>query len=269
MAENNLMERTQALVKEHSAKWKRLTEILHSEGFTQDDGTPLTVDTLRKRYKRWVEQSGATTKTEELHSQESGARGGGAGPEMTAATAEPSDKTERSAEAMVPVSELLALFKGTLERRDAMLAQKLQADSEKQYAEVRMSTVEARLEEKLLRRLKEELVELVEDSVDQELKSMVTPGGSLERELKLLVGKVIDEKASGQLVSLIGEIGLGHEHRGGPGRSHKGKRTARFSATMDGETYSHMKDLGGTFSSHLTAACQVYLRALESKREHT
>ena len=118
MAKNNLRERTQALVKEHGTKWKTLTELLRSEGFTQDDGTPLTVDTLRKRYKRWVEQSAATAKIEERHSQENGARGEGAGPEMTAAPAELSDKTERSAEAMVPVSQLLDLFKGTLERRE-------------------------------------------------------------------------------------------------------------------------------------------------------
>ena len=150
-----------------------------------------------------------------------------------------------------------------------MLAHRLQGDNEKQDAEDRMSSVAARLEENLLGRLKEQLVELVEERVDQELKGMVTRGGSFERDLKLLVGKVIEEKASGQLVSLIEGIDVSHEHRGGPGRGHKGKRTARFSATMDGDTYSHMKDLGGTFSSHLSAACQLYLRALESKREHT
>ena len=64
-----------------------------------------------------------------------------------------------------------------------------------------MSSVAARLEENLLGRLKEQLVELVEERVDQELKGMVTRGGSFETDLKLLVGKVIEEKASGQLVS--------------------------------------------------------------------
>ena len=269
MAKNNLLERIKVLVKEHGTRWKTLTEILHSEGFTQDDGTPLTVDTLRKRYKRWVEQSGVTPNTENRQAPEQGTIGKSTDPEATSPLVGLPHKTGHTAEAMVPVSELLELFKGTIERRDAMLAQKLQADDEKQYAEDRMASVEARLEERLIRRLKEELVELVEDLVDQELKSMVTPGGSFERDLKLMVGKVIEEKTSDQLVSLIGDIGLGHEHRGGPGRGHKGKRTARFSATMDGETYSHMKDLGGTFSSHLSAACQLYLRALESKREHT
>lgn len=269
MAQKNLMERIKVLVKEHGTKWKTLTEILHSEGFMHDDGTPLTVDTLRKRYKRWVEQSGTTANTKEPHSQEKDARCEVIDPEAMRPPLELPHKTGHTGEAMVPVSELMELFKGTFERRDAMLAQKLQADSEKQYAEDRMSSVEARLEERLVRRLKEHLAELVEDLVDRELKNMVTPGGSFERELKLLAGKVIEEKASGELVSLIGEIGLGHYHRGGPGRGHKGLRTARFSATMDGETYSHMKDLDGTFSSHLSAACQLYLRALDSKREHT
>ena len=40
MAKNNLRERTQALVKEHGTKWKTLTELLRSEGFTQDDAHP-------------------------------------------------------------------------------------------------------------------------------------------------------------------------------------------------------------------------------------
>ena len=60
-----------------------------------------------------------------------------------------------------------------------MLAHRLQGDNEKQDAEDRMSSVAARLEENLLGRLKEQLVELVEERVDQELKGMVTRGGSL------------------------------------------------------------------------------------------
>jgi hypothetical protein len=150
-----------------------------------------------------------------------------------------------------------------------MLAQKLQADDEKQYAEDRGGSMQARLEERLLKRLKEELVELVEDLVDRELRSMVTPGGSFERDLKPLVVKVIEDKGSGQFVSLLDEIDMSHEHRGGPGRGHKGEKMARFSATMNNDIYSRMKNLKGTFSSHLTAACRLYLRVLESKREHT
>jgi hypothetical protein len=264
MAENNLMERTKALVEEHGTKWKMLTQILQSEGFRQDDHTPLTVDTLRKRYKRWMEESEEMRQT--TVNDSTGKRDD---PQATKPPARTPPKAAHTPEATVPVSELMELFKGTLERRDAMLAQKLQAENEKQYAEDRILAMEARLEERLTRRFKQEFIELVEDLVDRELKGMVTPGGSFERDLKLLVSKVIEEKASGQLVSLIGEIGLGHEHRGGPGRGHRGKRTERFSATMDGETYSLMKDLEGTFSSHLTAACQLYLRALESKIEHT
>ena len=266
MAENNLMERTEALVKEYGTKWKSLTDILHSEGFTQDDGSPLTVDTLRKRYKRWIEQSEAKPSPETLHSQENEHPGKVPNPEATRALVKPPAKTGHTTEAVVPVSEFLELFKGSLERRDEMLAQKFKADDEKRYAEDRLTSMEERLEEKLVKRLKEELAELVEDRVDEELKSMVTPGGSFERDLKPLVAKLMDEKVSDPLVSLLSGIDVTHQHRGGPGRGHKGEKVARFSATMHGDTYSRMKNLEGTFSSHLTAACRLYLRALESER---
>src|SRR5208337_2662756 len=95
-------------------------------------------------------------------------------PETRSALAKPSGKTKHPAEAMVPVRELLDLFKGSLERRDAMLAQKLKADDEKQRREDRISSMEVRLEGRLLKGLKEELAELVQDLVDREVKSMVT-----------------------------------------------------------------------------------------------
>ncbi len=269
MAGHDLMARINALVQEHGTKWKTLTEILRLEGFTQDDGTHLTVEAIRKRYNRWIRQSGAALQAKQRHSQKKEVHGETTDPEATSPLLESPHKTGHTSEAMVPVGELLELFKGSIERRDAMLAQKLKADDEKQYAEDRILALEARLEERLLTTLKQKLAELVSDLVDQELKSMVASGGSFGSDLKILVDKSIEEKFSTGLAGLLGEVDVSHEHRGGPGRGHKDKRTARFSATMDGETYSRMKDLGGTFSSRLTAACQLYLRALESKREHT
>ncbi len=192
MPGHDLMERTNALVQEHGTKWKTLTEILHAEGFRQDDGTSLTVEAIRKRYNRWIRQSGATLQAEQQHSQKKEVHGEGTDPEATSPPLESPHKTRHTSEAMVPVGELLELFKGTIERRDAMLAQKLKAGDEKQYAEDRIVALEARLEERLLTTLKEQLVELVEDLVDQELKSMVglrriiwerpqNPGGQVDR----------------------------------------------------------------------------------------
>ncbi len=77
------MERIKVLVKEHGMRWRTLTEILHLEWFTQDAGTPLTVDTLRKRYKRWLEQSGVAPNKEEPHVQENDARRKVIDPETT------------------------------------------------------------------------------------------------------------------------------------------------------------------------------------------
>jgi hypothetical protein len=269
MTQNNLMERIDALVKEYGSKWKSIAEMLHSEGFTQRDGSPLTVDTLRKRYKRWIGQPKATSNQEKPQSREDTDTGTETVPEAKSQLIKAPRKTGHTAEAMVPVSELVDLFKESLERRDQMLAQRLKADDEKRSVQDGLSSIQKHLEEKLLKTLKEELNELAADVVDRELKMMVSPGGSFERDLKPLIVKLMDKKTSDQLVSLLDEIGTTHEHRGGPGRGHKGEKMARFSATMDTNTYTGMKNLQGTFSSHLTAACRLYLRALEAKREHT
>jgi hypothetical protein len=269
MPENKLMERIAALVQEHGTKWKTLTEILHAEGFTQDDGAPLAAEMVRQLYRRVTRKSETTSKMEKQQSLGKAFLGMVTDPEATSPPVASRHELGHTPEAMVPISQLLELFKGTIERRDAMLAQKLGAGDEKQCAEDRMVVLEARLEERLIRRLKEELIELVGDCVHQELRNMVTPDGRFESDLKTLVAKSIEEKFSGGLASLLDGIDVRHDHGGGPGRGHKDKRTARFSATMDEETYSRMKRLTGTFSSHLAAACKLYLRALESKREHT
>ncbi len=269
MSEYDLMQRVEALVQEHGTKWKALTEILRGEGFTQDDGAPLSVQVVRGQYKRWRRGSEGAQKSEERRRLQKGVLGREPNAEETVALAVTRQASEHTAEAMVPVSKLLELFKGTIERRDAMLAQKLEAGDEKEYAEDRIATMEERIEERLVRRLKEELIKLTKEFVDQGFRSMVAPGGPFETDLKPMIVKLIKGEASGQLISLLDGIDISHEHRGGPGRGHKDARAARFSATMDVETYSRMKILGGTFSSHLTAACQLYLRAMESKRQHT
>src|SRR5271157_4885218 len=165
MPGQKLMERTTALVQEHGTKWKTLIEILHAEGFTQDDGTSLTVEAIRKRYNRWMRQSGATRQAEQQHNRKKEVHGEAADPEATSPPLESPHKTGHTSEAMVPVGELLELFKGTIERRDAMLAQNLRATDQKQYAEDRIVALEARLEERLLTTLKEQLAELVADLV--------------------------------------------------------------------------------------------------------
>jgi hypothetical protein len=264
----DLMERTESLVKEYGAKWTRIVGILTNEGFKREDNSHLTVDTIRKRYKRWSEQRGEskrepairTRKKNEIHQEVPS-------PMTENESPKSHEKNIHTTETTVPVGELLELFKGSLERRDQMLAEKLKNDAYSDETESRIISMEARLEEKLLKRLKEELLELVQDQVDAELKTMVSPGGSFERDLKTLVSKIIDEQGSDDLVSLMEGIEVSHKRPPGPGRGHKGKKTSRFSATMDEETYKSMKDLRGTFSGHLTAACQLYLRALEAKKE--
>ncbi len=266
----DLMERTDSLVKEYGTRWTKLVAVLTEQGLTREDGNPLTVDTIRKRYKKWKQQPGEPMTEPQRQPRKKKEVVAVPEPSKTErAHPESPDKTIDTTNATVPVEELLKLFKGSLERRDQMLADKIKNESHSRGTEDRIVSIEARLEEKLLKRLKEELTELVQDQVDQEMKTMVSPGGSFERDLKVLVAKVIEEQGSDDLASLMEGIDVNHKRPPGPGRGHKGKKTSRFSATMDEETYKSMKELAGTFSGHLTAACQLYLRAMESKREHT
>jgi hypothetical protein len=151
-----------------------------------------------------------------------------------------------------------------------MLAQKLENDTYYHEAEERIISLETRLEERLLKALKKEIGEIVTERVDEELKTMLTPGGSFHRDLRSLLSKQLEDKAQESLVGLLDSLDVSYERPPGPGRGHRGaKNTARFSATMEADVYERMKNLSGTFSSRLTAACQLYLRALEMKREHT
>ena len=253
----DLKERTDSLIKEYGTKWSKIVSILVEEGVTREDGTPLTVDTVRKRYQRWHE--GEAKKEPRRES-----------PKKPSQKSPVPAKTIHTTEPSIPVTDILELFRGSLERRDEMLAERIRNDTYSREREDAVVSMEARLEEKILKRLRDELVELVQDQVDQELKTMVSPGGSFERDLNSLISRIVGEQGSDDLVSLMERIEVSHERPPGPGRGHKGsKQVARFSATMDEETYQRMKSLSGTFSSHLTAACRLYLRALESKREHT
>ncbi len=270
MPENHLMERTDELVQTHGKKWKRIVSILTHEGFGREEGTPLTGDTIRKRYQRWLKNGGTLPQERDSQAPGKPVIGSAGAPESETTAKESSDKSIHTSDAVIPVSELLELFKGSLERRDQMLADKIKNDTYFHAAEERIVALEAHLEERLLKRLKEEVAEHVPDHVDEELKTMLGPGGSFQRDLKTLISTMIDEKSQRTLVSLLDGIDVSHERPPGPGRGHRGTRkTARFSATMDEETYERMKSLSGTFSSRLTAACQLYLRTLETKREHT
>lgn len=269
MPDRDLMETTHSLVQELGPKWKKIVSALNDKGFRKDDGTPLTIDTVRKRYKRWLRESGTDPQPGQRQAPKEQPRQETTGPKPTDPRDESSEKSEHAGEAVIPVSELIDLFRGSIERRDAMLAEKVKSDSYARESEEYLRTIEARLEERLLKHLKEELLGVIQDAVDEELKNMLTPGGSFTRDLKSLIATLIDEKAKVHLVSLLGDIDISHDRPAGPGRGYKGKKVARFSATMDKDTYQRMKNLPGTFSSRLTSACLLYLSALESEREHT
>lgn len=267
MPEKDLMEVTHRLVQEHGTKWKKLTELLYEDGFKQDDGSALTVDTIRKRYKKWLQQRGEAPKKKSRTPRKAKVQKSAPSGPMPVIGETPNSFYHKP-EPSIPVSDLLDLFKSSLERRDAMLADKIKNDAYSHENEDRLSLLEARLEAKILNRLRKDLPELVQERVDQELKAMVTPGGSFERDLNYLISDILDEKGSDELISLLDSLDVKHVRPPGPGRGHKGKSgVSRFSATMDKDVYERMKNLDGTFSSRLTSACLLYLSALEKQRK--
>jgi hypothetical protein len=70
---------------------------------------------------------------------------------------------------------------------------------------------------------------------------------------------IAQDTVSSSLASLFVGIEI-KTKSSGPGRGHKGITVKKFSATMPEDLYEDIKALGGLFSSHVTAACEVYLR---------
>ena len=89
-------------------------------------------------------------------------------------------------------------------------------------------------------------------------------GSAFRESLKAIMTDIVEEKMSDYLASLLEGIEV-KERIAGPGRGHKGSRVTKFSATIPSELYHEMKRIGGIFSSHLAAACELYLRA---RRKH-
>ena len=115
MAKPNLMERVDILVGEHGKKWKEIVSILEQEGYAES-GQPLNTNTIRKRYDRWIKaEKKMLPPAEEAkrHAEKV---------EPVKTLRPPLASPDNKSNTMVSAKEVLELLKGSIERRDNILA---------------------------------------------------------------------------------------------------------------------------------------------------
>ncbi|MCX6985809.1 MAG: hypothetical protein NT118_13830, partial [Lentisphaerae bacterium] len=101
------------------------------------------------------------------------------------------------------------------------------------------------------------------------MRNMLGSGGSHERGMRFFVSRIMDERLTGELGSLLGSLDIFPNNKTGPGQADTGMKSARLSATIRQETYDRIKALGGIFSNHIQAACELYLKALQGRKINT
>jgi hypothetical protein len=249
MSKPNLMERVDILVGEHGKKWKDIILILEQEGYAES-GQLLNTNAIRKRYDRWIKaEKKMLPPVEEAkrHAEKA---------EAAKTQRPPLPRTDDKSAVMVSAKEVLELLKGSMERRDSMLAQQLTKEHDKEYDAER----EQRMEDRLTEKTGAQVEALVPEKVNSALQELLEEGGSLQRDIEVLVSHLVEAKVSDGLSALLSGIEI-KQKSAGPGRGHKGSTVTKFSATIPEELYDAMKGMGGMFSSHLAAACELYLRA--------
>lgn len=239
MDKREFLERMIELVSKKGKKWSEIASTLEEEGYTES-GKPLGSNTIRKRYARWEEKQGrpekASLKQEIVDKEIQRA-------EPEPAPVSPEEQPEKSG--MLSAREMFELLRESMERRDTMLSTQLQKASDKEYA--------AELESRLISRLETKIEETVEARISAAREQM-------REELGNALSSSVAAGLEDHLASLLKVIEV-RERSAGPGRGHKGSRMTKISATIPSEIYFEMKRLGGIFSSHLVAACELYLRA--------
>ncbi|AFM28243.1 hypothetical protein [Desulfomonile tiedjei] len=243
MDKKDFLERMLELVSEKGKKWSEIASTLEEEGYTES-GNPLGPNTIRKRYGRWEEKQGrpdkASIKQETLDDEIRRA-----GPKR--ALVSPEEQPEKSG--MLSAKEMFELLRESMERRDTMLSAQLQKASDKEYD----PEAERQLESRLISRLETKIEETVAARI-------CAAREQIREELEKALSSSVAAGLENHLASLLEGVEV-KERSAGPGRGHKGSRMTKISATIPSEIYYEMKRLGGIFSSHLVAACELYLRA--------
>ncbi|MFC1833867.1 hypothetical protein ACFL2Q_03920 [Thermodesulfobacteriota bacterium] len=240
MKNPDVLERIHALVTERGNKWTEIASVLEQEGYRGKSGKHLTSNAIRKQYARWRSAGGEDRavpeppKTEPL-------------PEKPVPPPPPQKVQQR--DQTLSVEQMFDLLRGSMERRDNMLYAQITKEPAKEYDTYRLDQMEQRLTGNLEAK--------ITGVVEVELNNVVE---KLREEMQSLIASSVDAHVHTHLTALLEGIEV-KERSAGPGRGHKGSHVSKFSATIPSDLYREMKSLGGIFSSHLAAACQLYLRA--------
>jgi hypothetical protein len=235
MKKIDLLERIHALVTERGKKWTEIASVLEQESYTGKSGKPLTSNAIRKQYARWREAGDKERSAPE--------------PRREKPTPSLPPQKDRQRDPTLSVDQMFDILRESMERRDNMLLAQLSKEPDKEYDYYKLAQLEQRVADSLEAKVSQVVATEVSNLVE-----------NLREEMQSLIASSVEAQLESHLTSLLEGIEV-KERSAGPGRGHKGSNVSKFSATIPSDIYREMKSLGGIFSSHLAAACQLYLRA--------
>lgn len=262
-----LYSRLQELAIEHGKSWAKIAEVMEQEGF-KERGEPLTANALRKRYTRWKESEKAARlpvsraapgSTEPAHPQTPGMK------ELIAINNQLLSQVQESNRMMARLMKHLEEQQKSshtehTDEQPITSRDLLELLKEMGAGRQQMMHIEEERKDYPSREEVQELIEgIVEEKVEAELKSMLTPEGSFSGELSHLVDRRLKTLFSG------GEPVVQTAHPG-PGRGKKGRTHKKFSASLEESLFERVKSLPGQFSGHLSNALEAYLAVMEEKK---
>jgi hypothetical protein len=179
---------------------------------------------------------------------------------------------EQKADLIVSMSELIPILMEVLDMREAGFSDKITQRISDKY-DAMIGSMEQRLKDQFTETaqadLKSELKDTVEEAVEDFMRNMLVSESSYERDMRFFVSRIVDERLIGELGSLLGNLDIFPNNKMVAGQADTRMKSARLSATIRQETYDRIKALGGIFSNHIQAACELYLKALEGRRDFT
>ena len=179
---------------------------------------------------------------------------------------------KENADIIVSMRELAPILMEVLDIREAGLSDKITQRISDKYVAM-FGSMEQRLKDQFAEAaqadLKSELKDTVEEAVEDFMRYMLVSGSSYERDMRFFVSKIVDERLNGEINSLLGSLDIFSNNKMVAGQADIRMKSARLSATIRQETYDRIKALGGIFSNHIQSACELYLKALEGKKNNT
>ncbi len=179
---------------------------------------------------------------------------------------------EQNANLTISMEGLAKLLKELLDMSEAAVSDKITLRISDKYDEI-IGSMEQRLKEQFAEAaqadLKSGIEDTIEEAVEHFMRYMMASGSSYEREMWVFVSRIVDERLTGELGSLLASLEIFPNNKTGRGPADAVMKSARLSATIRQETYDRIKALGGIFSNHVQAACELYLKALEGRKDDT